>query len=320
MKEKSINSWMHSIMLEIAITALVLMAGCDNVQLGSIAEAVGTVEIKIGENYTLPLSEKVNLDMIWIEPGTFMMGSPENELGRHSSETQHQVTLTKGYWLGKYVVTQDQYKAIIRTNPSEFQGADLPVERVSWFDAKKFCAKLTEIAKIAERLPEGYEYTLPTEAQWEYACRAGTTTAFNNGKNILTRKQEDVYYLDDNLSICKGEPCPNLDLVAWYCFNSDNMSHSVGQKLPNAWGLYDMHGNIWEWCLDSCDWNDDKIVADTYEDGIKDPLCTTGSLRMLRGGCWGISANGCRSAYRSYDTPGIRYRTIGFRVALVPIR
>ncbi|MBO4715993.1 MAG: formylglycine-generating enzyme family protein, partial [Verrucomicrobia bacterium] len=121
------------------------------------------------KDFTIPLSNTVNLDLIWIEPGTFMMGSPENELGRFDDETQHQVTLTQGYWLGKYKVTQSQYKAVMKANPSEFSGDNNPVECVSWNDAMAFCAKLTEIEKAANRLPVGYEYTLPTEAQWEYA-------------------------------------------------------------------------------------------------------------------------------------------------------
>ena len=137
-----------------------------------------------GKNITVLLSDMVDLDLNWIEPGTFMMGSPTDELGRYDDETQHQVILTQGYWLGKYEVTQAQYEAVMGKNPSRFIGADLPVEWVSWYDAMEFCAKLTEREKTAGRLPEGYEYTLPTESQWEYACRAGTTTALNSGKNL----------------------------------------------------------------------------------------------------------------------------------------
>ena len=174
--------------------------------------------------------------MIWIEPGTFMMGSPEDELGRafwyyFESETQHQVTLSRGYWLGKYEVTQAQYEAVTGENPSVcwYNGANRPVEWVNWFDAVNFCTRLTAMAKAAGRLPEGYEYTLPTEAQWEYACRAGTTTAFNNGTNIPSEEQQGW-----------DEPCPNLDKVGWYRFNSsyeynDEPTERVGQKQPKAW-------------------------------------------------------------------------------------
>ncbi|MBO7525142.1 MAG: SUMF1/EgtB/PvdO family nonheme iron enzyme, partial [Verrucomicrobia bacterium] len=182
----------------------------NDVQTVLVAEPIGAVEIKAGENYTFPLSEKVNLDMVWVEPGTFTMGSPEDELGRTSNEIQHKVTLTHGFWLGKYEVAQSQYEAVMGTNPSRFKGrTDLPVGCVSWNNAMEFCEKLTAAEKEAGRLPEGYEYTLPTEAQWEYACRAGTTTAFNNGKNIPT--EEQVW----------DEPCPNLDEVGWYYYNRD---------------------------------------------------------------------------------------------------
>ncbi|MBO4715392.1 MAG: formylglycine-generating enzyme family protein, partial [Verrucomicrobia bacterium] len=183
--------------------------------------------------------------MIWIAPGTFMMGSPTNELGRLKlrldAETQHRVTLTKGYWMGKYEVTQVQYKAIMGYNPSIFIGDNLPVEQVSWADAMEFCRKLTD--KLGDTLPKGYECSLPTEAQWEYACRAGTMSSLNSGKNVTTAE--------------KGEKgvCYNLDEVGWYWMNGGMKNwnggknplictHPVGQKKPNAWGLYDMHGNV----------------------------------------------------------------------------
>ncbi|MBQ7589726.1 MAG: formylglycine-generating enzyme family protein [Verrucomicrobia bacterium] len=247
---------------------------------------------------TIPLSETVNLDMIWIKPGTFMMGSPEDELGRNAEkEIQHQVTLTKAYWLGKYEVTQAQYETIMETNPAKFKGADLPVEMVSWSDAKEFCKKLTEIEKEAGRLPDGYEYTLPTEAQWEYACRAGTTTALNSGKNL-----SDMYV------------CPEMDEVGWYVGNSDETTHPAGQKQPNAWGLYDMHGNVMEWCLD--------IYWSTYPSTpVTDPTgADSGSYMVVRGGLWVSSASGCRSASRSSCMFSGRLNSVGFRVALAPVK
>jgi len=252
----------------------------------------------VNKNITIPLSDKVDLDMVWINPGTFTMGSPSDELGRDNDEVQHKVTLTQGYWLGKYEITQAQYKAVMKVNPSQFIGADLPVETVSWNDAIEFCEKLTEIEKAAGRLPEGYEYTLPTEAQWEYACRAGTTTAFNNGTNIPTEEQIDK------------EPCPNLDEVGWYEFNSDETTHPAGQKKPNAWGLYDMHGNVYEWCLD---WYGKYPTS-----SVTDPTGpATGSNRVMRGGSWTYNAYGCRSAFRNYGSPDRRSNDRGFRVALV---
>ncbi|MBO7524645.1 MAG: SUMF1/EgtB/PvdO family nonheme iron enzyme, partial [Verrucomicrobia bacterium] len=248
------------------------------------------------KDVTIPLSEDVDLDMIWIRSGTFTMGSPEDELGRYDDETQHEVTLTQGYWLGKYEVTQAQYEAVMGTNPSVTQGDDLPVQKVSWTDAMEFCATLTKIERAAGRLPEGYEYTLPTEAQWEYACRAGTMTALNSGKNLSST-----------------EKCPEMDEVGWYVGNGSNKTHPVGQKLPNAWGLYDMHGNVYEWCLD---WYGEDEPASS----VTDPTGPeTGSTRLIRGGCWNEVAIFCRSAFRNYTTPASSDSYIGFRVALAPV-
>ena len=263
---------------------------------------VALAPIPESKDITIPLAEYVDLKMVWIEPGTFIMGSPEDELGRKNGETQHQVTLTKGYWLGKYEVTQAQYEAVIGMNPSYFKGADLSVEQVSWDEAMDFCAKLTTIEKEAGRLPEGYEYSLPTEAQWEYACRAGTMTALNSGKNLSDEDQ-----------------CPEVDEVGWYWYNGGKenynndltCTHLVGQKQPNDWGLYDMHGNVYEWCLD---WYGAYPTS-----AVKNPAGPdTGSYRVVRSGSWGSSARYCRSAYRCGSTPnsGINF---GFRVALAPI-
>ncbi|MBO7108037.1 MAG: SUMF1/EgtB/PvdO family nonheme iron enzyme, partial [Verrucomicrobia bacterium] len=248
------------------------------------------------KNRTITLPGDVELDMIWIEPGTFLMGSPEDELGRKSNEVQHQVTLTQGYWLGKFEVTQAQYEAVTGKNPSEFKGADLPVEKVNWNDAVKFCEWLTIQERAAGRLPGGYEYTLPTESQWEYACRAGTTTALNSGKDLSDWKE-----------------CPEVDEVGWYWYNSDKMTHPVGQKQPNAWGLYDMHGNVYEWCLD---WFGDYPTS-----SVTDPTGpSTGSSRVVRGGSWFYYARDCRSAYRYYGNPSYDYYYYyGFRVALAPV-
>ena len=247
------------------------------------------------QNFSIPLADNVILDMIWIQPGTFVMGSPKDELGRFNNETQHEVTLTKGYWLGKYEVTQAQYKAVMGKNPSKFIGDDLPVEQVNWNDAKGFCEKLTAIEKEAGRLPEGYEYTLPTEAQWEYACRAGTTTSLNNGKDLT-----------DNYK------CPELDEVGWY-YNNSNKTQSVGYKQPNAWGLYDMHGNVYEWCLDGYGNYPTSPVTDPSGSGSE-------SKRVLRGGGWDCRADRCRSAFRFDDSPSNSYHDSGFRVALAPVQ
>ncbi len=250
------------------------------------------------KDITIPLAEGVDLDMIWIEPGTFMMGSPEDELGRYDNEVLHQVTLTMGYWLGQYEVTQTQYEAVTGTNPSKFKGTDLPVENVSWNDAMAFCEKLTEQELMAGRLPKGYKYTLPTEAQWEYACRAGTTTALNSGKNLTSAYE-----------------CPEVDEVSWYKYNSNDTTHQVGQKKLNAWSLYDMHGNVWEWCLD---WYGDYSIS-----AVTDPLGpSSGSYRVVRGGSWDYydDAKNNRSAVRGVGNPVEYSSNCGFRVALAPVK
>ena len=223
------------------------------------------------------------------------MGSPEGELGRSRDETQHQVTLTKDYWMGKFEVTQAQYEAIMGKNPSFHKGSNRPVEKVSWEDAKEFCNKLNEC--FAGKLPAGYRFDLPTEAQWEYACRAGTTTALNNGTNLTSEKGE----------------CSNLNEVGWYIDNCGSDGHkAVGQKRPNNWGLYDMHGNVWEWCRDR---------YASYTGDATDPTGpTSGSDRVARGGGCSDRAEGCRSAYRLILGPGERDHYLGFRLALVPVQ
>ena len=265
---------------------LLLVIVCNGVQADPIEK---------GNDYTISLPGKVKLKMVWIKPGTFTMGSPKDELGRESDEVQHEVTLTQGYWLGKYEVTQEQYKAILG-RPIE-NGDNYPVDHISWDDAIEFCEKLTARESETGRLPKGYEYTLPTEAQWEYACRAGTTTALNSGNN-----------LSDKIK------CPEMGEVGWYENNAyDNDKHPVGQKKPNAWGLYDMHGNVWEWCSDR--------YGDYPASSVTDPEGPdNGSSRVLRGGSWYSSADRCRSAYRFNYYPSYSYDFSGFRVALSPVQ
>lgn len=239
----------------------------------------------------------VELKMVKIKASSFMMGSPDTEKGRTSSEKQHHVTLTKDYWMGQYEVTQAQYEAIMGENPSGFKGPNRPVVNISWHDAKAFCEKLNE--RYAGKLPKGYRFDLPTEAQWEYACRAGTITALNNGKNLTSEGK-----------------CRNLNEVAWYDKNSDRETHPVGQKRPNAWGLYDMHGNVREWCRD---WFDRRYGSNNTD--ATDPAGpSTGSFRVYRGGSWSNSAKFCRSAFRSFSDPSLCNGYLGFRLALVPIQ
>jgi len=261
---------------------------------GGIGDGTGSITSK-DPVQTFTLSNNVKLEMVKIKAGTFMMGSPEGELGRSGDETQHQVTLTKDYWLGKFEVTQAQWQAVMSNNPSHFKGDNRPVECVRWNEAKEFCDKLNE--KCAGKLPAGYKFDLPTEAQWEYACRAGTTTALNNGKNLTDEKYN----------------CENLAEVAWYDYqNKENQTHQVGQKRPNNWGLYDMHGNVWEWCRDR---------YGSYSGDETDPVGpSSGSGRVVRGGSWGDGAQLCRSANRSNCDPADRSDDLGFRLALVPVQ
>ena len=162
------------------------------------------------------------LDMVWCPPGTFIMGSPHDEPGRFADEEQIEVELTRGFWIARTQLTQKVWKEVMGNNPSNFNGEDRPVESVSWNDCQDFLKVLNESYPV-----EGFEFRLPTEAQWEYACRAGTTTAFFFG--------DDPSQLGD---------------YAWYAENSNWETHPVAQKLPNPWGLYDMHGNVWERCQD----------------------------------------------------------------------
>jgi formylglycine-generating enzyme required for sulfatase activity len=177
------------------------------------------------------ITNSIGMKLVLIPKGTFMMGSPETEKGRQENETQHEVTISKDYYLGVYEVTQAQYEKVMGKNPSSFpvakvgnENADLPVENVSWDDAVEFCKKLSD---LPEEKKAGREYRLPTEAEWEYACRAGSKTA---------------YAFDDEEGL--------LPEYGWFSRNSSRRTHTVGLLEPNAWGLYDMHGNVWEWCSD----------------------------------------------------------------------
>ena len=258
------------------------------------------------------------VEMKWIDGGTFTMGSDDSQ--DFNASPSHQVTLTKGFYMGKYEVTQAQYEEVMGSNPSNFatdvatgeaQGKR-PVEMVSWYDAIVFCNKLS----IKEGLTPAYQidgktnpdewgavptssdatwnaveivtnstgYRLPTEAQWEYACRAGTTTAYNTGDTIS-------------------------DDTGWYSDNSDSKTHEVGKKPANAFGLHDMHGNVGEWCWDWFDVYDSNALAQTDPDGV-----ASGARRVARGGSWGHDGQVARSAYRNADNPGGRNFYLGFRL------
>ena len=228
----------------------------------------------------------VKMEFVRVPAGTFMMGSPTSEDGHDIDESQVRVTISKPFYLGKYEVTQAQWRAVMGDNPSRFEGDNLPVECVSWDDANAFCAKLTSRERSAGRLPKNMKYTLPTEAQWEYACRAGTTTRFYTGNSES-----------------------DLARAAWYDGNSGSKTHAVGQKEPNAWGLYDMHGNVWEWCADR--------YGSSLRGGTDPSGASAGSDRVDRGGSWYNPVRLCRSANRDYSSPGYRYFVLGFRVCAV---
>ncbi len=242
---------------------------------------------------TVDLGQGVTLDMVLIPEGSFMMGAPNSELSRSDNEgPQHQVTLAP-FSMGKYPVTQAQYQTIMGNNPGKFKGANRPVEQVSWDEAMEFCDRLSQ--KL------GQAYTLPSEAQWEYACRAGTITPFHLGETITTK----LANYDGNSTY--GDGPQGIYRKA---------TTDIGSFPPNAFGLYDMHGNVWEWCLDH--WHDNYKGAP--DDGSAWVTGGDSSRRMLRGGSWDYNPRYCRCAYRVGSDPDYRTDLNGFRVVSVPPR
>ena len=259
--------------------------------------------------------------MIYIAPGTFQMGSPAEESGRSSDETQHTVTLTTGFWMGSKEITQAEFTAVMGVNYSYFRNGidpwyevpgarpdpvtnDLrhPIEQVSWNDATNYCALRTIRDRASGVLPEGYIYRLPTEAEWEYACRAGTTTAFSFGSSI--RRGRENFYTFAEYDSVMGEQ-----------FKADNgplnRTAQVGSYAPNSFGIFDMHGNVMEWCAD--------FYGDYTTDVPVNPRGPAlGEYRVLRGGSFAVGGRSCRSAYRTLGSPQVRLSHIGFRVVVVP--
>ncbi len=255
---------------------------------------VDTTTPAVGTRFYRAMLETSPTNMVFIPPNTFNLGSPTNEAGRASDEgPQTAVTITHGFWMGKFEVTQREYQAVIGSNPSGFPGdLNRPVESVSWLDATNYCARLTQQELAAGRIPPGSQYRLPTEAEWEYAARAGTSTRFSYG---------------DDPSFA------SLTSNAWYSANSGNMTRPVGQKPPNPWGLFDMEGNAWEWCLD---W------YAPYPGGFaidpQGPASNQTGVKVIRGGAWDAFPSDCRSARRLTEgvSPFISDFIIGFRVVL----
>ncbi|MBI4025238.1 MAG: formylglycine-generating enzyme family protein [Verrucomicrobia bacterium] len=235
----------------------------------TLQDAIGTVK-----QLSVDLGGGVKMEFVEIRPGAFQMGSAQG-----GDETAHKVTLTKPYYLGKYEMTQEQWQAVMGNNPSNFKDPKKPVDSVSWDDCQNFLAKLNE--KIATQ-----KFSLPTEAQWKYASRAGGTGEYGFGNDET-----------------------DLGAYAWYSNNANSTTHPVGEKKPNAWGLYDMHGNVWEWCAD---WH-----ANYQGNAETDPVgAASGSGRVLRGGSWSSPAALCRCALRTYIRPASRSYLCGLRLVV----
>jgi formylglycine-generating enzyme required for sulfatase activity len=265
------------------LAAFVAFGSLDLATAREPAEAGGTPKSP-SKTLAVDLGGGMKMELVLIPAGEFMMGSPDSDnYAIEDEKPQHRVRITKPFYLGKYLVTQEQWRAVMGNNPSRFKSPKNPVEEVSWDDCQKFLKKLNEKAA-------GGKFSLPTEAQYEYACRAGSTTRYGFGH--------------DEASLVE---------YAWYGANAGGKTHPVGEKKPNAWGLYDMQGNTWKWCAD---WYDKDYDAHTPTDDPSGPA--TGSCRVLRGGGWHSPARRCRSAYRLYYGPGGGDDDISLRVAWVP--
>jgi len=276
----------------------------------------------------------VTLTLKPVRRGRFQMGSPESETGRFRDETQHWVTLTEDFYMGETEVTQAQWKAVMGTTlpeqadkqfPGEGQkyiwgqGDNYPMYFVSWEEARDFCRKLTSREREAGKLSNKWEFTLPTEAQWEYAARGGDKSKgyrkYSGGDTL----EWVGWYFENSGQGRLHDKEWKLDNLGETLNNNRSATHPVGTKSSNDLGLCDMSGNVWEWCMDSCEY-DNGVVTDTYRDGVTDPLCSSGSKRVDRGGGWDSLAVYCRSAIRISGGPSFRSGSLGFRLALVPVQ
>lgn len=232
----------------------------------------------------IDFGDEIKMEFVQLQAGSFQMGSAN---GLPAEKPVHTVELTQSFWMAKTEVTQAQYKKLMDETPSELDEKSFhPADGVNWKDAVAYCEKLTRLARAADSLPEGYVYALPTEAQWEYACRAGTD----------------------------GDYAGDVEAMAWHKGNSEQQTHPVAQKEANAWGLHDMHGNVWEWCQDVFDREFYTKEAATASDPVN---VERGPYRTLRGGAWLFNTSQCRSSFRFGDSPGSGFSYIGFRVCLV---
>ena len=258
------------------------------------AEASQSIPVELvfpGQFFRVEVSHlEVDPNLVWISPGRFAMGSSNSEAGRYPDEgPQREVEIADGFWMSRYEVTQGEFQSRMGANPSKsgyLENDRAPVESVTWYDAVKYCEKRTEAARAAGQLPPGYVYRLPTEAEWEYACRAGTTTSYSYGEDIEA-----------------------LDRHAWWAGNGGAAPHTVGLLKPNPWGLYDMHGNVFEWCLDR------------YAPYPGGDAHAGRDLRVVRSGAFYCPANVVRSACRFESrTASSPSWLVGFRIVLGPER
>lgn len=268
--------------LTLAAMVLAFAEGCEKKELRNQASPTDTATAGVPKELVLNLGGNVTMKLVLIPAGKFMMGSPANEKDRSDNEgPQRMVTITKPFYMGIYEVTQEQYKQIMGKNPSDHKRPRNPVERVSWDEAVEFCQKLSQ--------KTGKTVRLPTEAEWEYACRAGSKTPFNTGETIRT----DQANCSSKLGDLHGE------------------TMAVGRFKPNDWGLYDMHGNVWEWCSD---WFNKDYYENAKKAGPQGPA--SGAYRVVRGGYYGSFPQSCRSACRDWIDPGFRLISLGFRVSV----
>ena len=284
---------MHRNAVGFCVVVCLMLVGCGSRETGGVKVAEKAQRLENGFMDQVLEAEKAvaSIEFASIPAGKFLMGSPATEKERYQNENQHEVTLTQGFRMGVHEVTQAQYELVMGQNPSHFKGATLPVEEVSYKDALAFCQKLSDLP--AEKVA-GRKYRLPTEAEWEYACRAGTSTPFHFG-NELNGTQANC---DGNNPYGTTKKGPYLEKTS-----------PVGSYPANAWGLYDMHGNVWEWCQD---W-----YGDYPKQSVTDPRGPeVGSDCVIRGGCWYDEAANCRSAFRFGFVPSLRIDWNGFRLAL----
>lgn len=262
-----------------------------------LAWADNDLELTIGQGLV-----GQGLNMVRIQSGTFPMGSPVTPLNvslyfnQAQAQPVHPVAITRPFWIGKYEVTQAEYQTVMGANPSFFVGPQRPVEMVTWSQAMAYCQALNAAESAVGRVPAGYQYRLPTEAEWEYCYRAGTTTEYWFGPTIACSQASFTY------NFHTGTPC------------SPGQTSIVGSFPANPWGLHDVAGNVAEWCLDSWDFS-----ANYPASAVSDPYVSTGPNRVIRGGSWNGVSNGCRAAFRSYSAPGVPSHSLGLRVVLGPV-